>query len=92
MPKNDHDDLLEEKKQRQHDTYLDRRSGDDRRERHSLNYFDDGGTERRTHRERRGRRERRGGYTRIGPWTSVGPIAETDTSTSPPEEQTGNDR
>lgn len=80
MPKKDHDDPLEDKKLRQHDTYLDRRSGDDRREKHSLNYFDDGGPERRTHIERRDIGERRAGYTRIGPWTSVGPIPDTDSN------------
>jgi hypothetical protein len=89
MPKKDHDDQLEDKKLRQHDTYLDRRSGDDRREKHSLNYFDDGGLERRTHRERRESEERRAGYTRIGPWTSVGPIPDTDSSA--PQEQADND-
>ena len=87
MPKIDQDDPLEDKKQRQHDTYLDRRSGDDRREKHSLNYFDEGGPERRTHRERRDIRERRTGYTRITPWTSVGPIPDTDSAV--PEEHSG---
>lgn len=79
MVTKDHEEPLEDKKERGNDTYLDRRSGDDRRETHSLNYFEDGGIERRTHQERRNRRERRVGYTRISPWTSVGPIPETDT-------------
>ncbi|MFW2366675.1 MAG: hypothetical protein ACN4GW_09670 [Desulforhopalus sp.] len=86
MPTKDQDASTEDSKQRNNDTYLDRRTGDDRREKHSLNYFEDGGRERRTHTERRGDRERRLGYTRISPWTSVGPIPESDSVA--PKEQT----
>lgn len=55
------------------DPFLDRRSGEDKRQRYSLSYFNAGGTERRVYKERRVNRERRKGYVRIGPWTSVSP-------------------
>lgn len=61
-------------KVRRNDPYLDRRSGDDRREIYSFTYFDAGGLERREYAERRDVLERRHGYVRIGPWTSVGPL------------------
>lgn len=60
---------------RRTDPYLDRRSGDDRRELYSFSYFDAGGRERRGYAERRDVTERRFGYVRIGPWTSVGPLS-----------------
>lgn len=60
---------------RRTDPYLDRRSGDDRRQIYSFAYFDAGGRERRDYAERRDVLERRFGYIRIGPWTSVGPLS-----------------
>ncbi|MFW2366674.1 MAG: hypothetical protein ACN4GW_09665 [Desulforhopalus sp.] len=62
-------------KVRRTDPYLDRRSGDDRRQIYSFIYFDAGGSERRGYVERRDILERRFGYIRIGPWTSVGPLS-----------------
>ena len=52
--------------------FVDRRSGDDRRERYSLDYFSDGGVERRHSRgDRRQAGERRNGWMRVTPWSSV---------------------
>ena len=53
------------------DPYLDRRRGDDRREKYSLYYFSEGGVERRNSRERRINFERRKGYTRVSTWASA---------------------
>ena len=56
---------------RRRDPYLDRREGEDRRQRYSLYYFDSGGSERRVGRERRLNFERRKGYARVSTWASV---------------------
>ncbi len=53
------------------DPYLDRRGGEDRREKYSLYYFSTGGTERRIAKERRINFERRKGYARVSTWASV---------------------
>jgi hypothetical protein len=53
------------------DPYLDRRSGEDRRDVYLVDYFTTGGTERRTHRERRRTNERRDGCVRVSRWSSV---------------------
>ena len=53
------------------DPYLDRRHGDERRERYSLYYFQQGGLDRRKSEERRLNHERRKGYTRVSTWASV---------------------
>jgi hypothetical protein len=50
---------------------LDRRSGEDRRKTHSLDYFVKGGKERRRAEERRHKGERRKGWLRIDKWYSV---------------------
>ena len=50
---------------------LDRRSGEDKRNRYSLDYFTDGGEERRKGRERRQSVERRSGWVRVYNWCSV---------------------
>lgn len=54
-------------------TFLDRRSGEDRREVYDLDYFAEGGTERRhRHNRRQSRFDRRAGWVRIeGWWASV---------------------
>ncbi len=54
-------------------TYLDRRCGEDRREVYDLDYFADGGTERRHPvRRRKAESERRIGWVRVeGWWSSV---------------------
>lgn len=51
---------------------LDRRSGNDRRERYSLDYFEKGGKERRKKKkERRDPAERRDKWVRVTDWSSV---------------------
>ena len=56
---------------RKSDPYLDRRSGDDRRDVYDIDYFAAGGAERRDGDERRQSRERRKDCVRITKWTSV---------------------
>jgi len=50
---------------------VDRRSGEDKRKRYSLDYFTDGGEERRKGKERRQSEERRSGWARVYKWCSV---------------------
>jgi hypothetical protein len=50
---------------------LDRRSGEDRRKAYSLDYFLNGGVERRKGLERRRAPERRKDWRRVGKWYSV---------------------
>ena len=52
---------------------IDRRSGNDRRKAHNLDYFLKGGKERRSRKERRSKIERRGGWIKVGQWNSVSP-------------------
>jgi len=52
-------------------TGLDRRSDEDRRSIYSLDYFAQGGLERRIKKERRKLTERRKGWIRASKWTSV---------------------
>ena len=61
----------EETRLRRRDPYLDRREGEDRRQRYSLYYFDNGGSERRVGKERRLNFERRKGYARVSTWASA---------------------
>jgi hypothetical protein len=49
----------------------DRRSGEDKRVRYNLDYFMDGGEERRNGKERRQSGERRSGWARVYKWCSV---------------------
>ena len=63
--------ISEFKNRRITDPYLDRRSGEDRREVHSIHFFANGGTERRKQRGRRNAVERRKGCTRVSEWSSV---------------------
>ena len=53
------------------DPYLDRRSGEDRRAVHSLEYFQKGYFCRRSGLERRNNYERRAGCIRVSEWSSV---------------------
>ena len=53
------------------DPYVDRRSGEDRRKTYSLDYFVNGGKERRQAEERRHKGERRKEWLRIDKWYSV---------------------
>jgi hypothetical protein len=50
---------------------FDRRSGEDKRIRYNLDYFMDGGEERRNGKERRQADERRSGWARVYKWCSV---------------------
>jgi hypothetical protein len=50
---------------------FDRRSGEDKRLRYNLDYFTDGGAERRAGKERRQSGERRDGWVRVYKWCSV---------------------
>jgi hypothetical protein len=50
---------------------IDRRTGADRRKEHKLEYFLNGGPERRSFKERRSSRERRDGWVRVSDWCSV---------------------
>ena len=50
---------------------IDRRSGEDKRKRYSLDYFTDGGQERRKGKERRQSAERRSSWARVYKWCSV---------------------
>jgi hypothetical protein len=52
-------------------SFVDRRSGEDRRKVHNLDYFSDGGAERRSAKERRSKVERRSGWVRVSDWVSV---------------------
>ena len=61
------------KNNRQRDPYLDRRSGEDRREAYNADYFEDGGEERRKGKERRKGGERRNRCVKVSKWTSVCP-------------------
>lgn len=60
-----------EKNMRFNDPYVDRRSGEDRRDAHDLDYFLEGGIERRSGKERRRQDERRDDWARITKWSSV---------------------
>ena len=61
------------KDNRKTDPFLDRRSGDDRREAYDLDYFLNGGDERRGGAERRKPDERRDDCFRVSRWSSVCP-------------------
>jgi hypothetical protein len=50
---------------------IDRRSGDDKRKLYNLDYFTDGGEERRKGTERRQSGERRSAWARVYKWCSV---------------------
>ncbi len=50
---------------------IDRRSEADRRRVHNLDYFSNGGIERRSWKERRSEGERRAEWMRVGEWNSV---------------------
>jgi len=50
---------------------VDRRCGEDKRKRYSLDYFADGGDERRKGRERRQSGERRSAWAQVYKWCSV---------------------
>ena len=53
------------------DPYIDRRSGEDRRQVYDADYFRIGGLERRSGKERRRHYERRKDCTRVSEWSSI---------------------
>ena len=53
------------------DPYVDRRSGEDRRQVYNADYFQNGGLERRSGKERRQHEERRKDCIKISKWTSI---------------------
>ena len=55
------------------DPYVDRRSGEDRRQVYYPDYFKKGGLERRSGKERRRKYERRKDCIRVSEWSSVCP-------------------
>lgn len=65
---------------RKSDPYLDRRNSDDRRQAHDLDYFSEGGSERREGEERRTPKERRRDCVKVSKWSSVCPKKESHTS------------
>jgi len=65
------------KKGRSGDPYLDRRSGEDRREAYDSDYFEKDGKDRRKGVDRRQKKERRSDCIPTGDWTSVCPDDES---------------
>ncbi len=61
------------KNNRTNDPFQDRRSGEDRRIAYDLDYFPDGGLERRNGKDRRQLGERRDSCIRVSEWSSVCP-------------------
>lgn len=53
------------------DPYVDRRSGEERRQAYDADYFQNGGLERRSGNERRKHHERRKDCTRVSEWSSI---------------------
>ena len=53
------------------DPYIDRRSGEDRRQVYDADYFQTGGKERRSGKERRQQYERRKNFIRVSKWSSI---------------------
>ena len=68
-----HSTKISYRRKRLRDPYLDRRSGEDRRNVYSLDYFLKGNQDRRSGRERRLNIERRTGCIRINEWSSICP-------------------
>ena len=66
------------KNKRKKDPYVDRRSGEDRRDCYDLDYFEEDGTERRDGRERRSKGERRDRCIPVSDWSSVCPDDDQD--------------
>ena len=59
------------KVRRVRDPYVDRRSGEDRRQVYDSDYWDNGGIENRSVNDRRQQKERRSGYVNVSKWSSV---------------------
>jgi hypothetical protein len=61
---------------RKSDPYVDRRSGEDRRQVYDADYFQNGGVERRSGQERRRHYKRRKDCTRVSEWSSICSVDE----------------
>ena len=61
------------KKRRRRDPYIDRRSGEERRQVYDSDYFEEDGKERRNGKDRRKKKERRKGCIQVSDWTSICP-------------------
>jgi hypothetical protein len=53
------------------DPYVDRRSGEDRRQVYDSGYWESGGIERRSAKDPRQQKERRDGWVNVSKWSSV---------------------
>ncbi len=53
------------------DPYIDRRSGEDRRQVYNADYFQNGGLERRSVKERRQQKERPKNFIGVSKWSSI---------------------
>lgn len=53
------------------DPYVDRRSGEDRRQVYDYAYWESVGVERRSGKERRRRKERRDNWVKVSKWSSI---------------------
>ena len=71
------------KNKRKKDPFVDRRSGEDRRNGYDLEYFPNGGSERRSGKERRRKDERRGRCFRVSDWSSICPDEAPGKSQTP---------
>ncbi len=60
------------------DPYVDRRSGENRRQVYDIVYWESGGLERRSAKDRRQQKERRGNCVNISKWSSVCPKSKAD--------------
>ena len=60
------------------DPYVDRRSGENRRQVYDIVYWESGGLERRSAKDRRQQKERRSNCVNISKWSSVCPKSEAD--------------
>ena len=65
---------------RKSDPFLDRRGPDDRRKTYDIDYFSEGGSERREGEERRDIKERRKDCIKVSKWSSVCPKRKPRTS------------
>ena len=70
------DNMNLKNEKRKADPYLDRRSGEDRRQSYNLDHFTEGGLERRDEMERRDDKERRKDCLKVSKWSSVCPKDE----------------
>ncbi|MEJ2164544.1 MAG: hypothetical protein P8X90_03375 [Desulfobacterales bacterium] len=68
---------MDKKNKRKKDPFVDRRSGEDQRVGYDLDYFTEGGKERRNGKERRRKGERRKGCIPVSDWSSICPDDET---------------